>query len=356
MSRSSCILVSVTPRPFPAAAPACGTATQHSQKRRVSSKTLRVCQRPGFTLTELMVVIAIIGGLASLMLPAIQRSRLEAAKTVSSSHLRQLGLALHRFHDDFGHLPAGYQSDPGRFPAEPEILDAGPGWAWGSALLPYLEQMPLHERLDRNLPCWDPSLQNLVTTPIPVFLNPAADDPSTVCQLRDDSGEVVARFSRTHYVANAGREEPWGVQPPLTSWEAIADGPFYRNSRTPFASITDGLSNTVFLGEHTTISDKTWVGVVPGVFVCPRNPDRFPFTECDAAATLVLVHSGPSASEPGVVHTPSFPTCHVCQMYAPWPGGLVLLGDGSVRFVPTIVNSMTWAAMCGMRDGEVVGE
>jgi len=68
----------------------------------------------------------------------------------------------------------------------------------------------------------------------------------------------------------------------------------------------------------------------------------------------VLCHSGPAASEPGIVHPPSFPTCHVCQMYAPWQGGNVLFGDGSVRFVSKYVNVSIWAAMCGMNEGDSI--
>ncbi len=136
----------------------------------------------------------------------------------------------------------------------------------------------------------------------------------------------------------------------------MCTGPFYRNSQISFAQVTDGLSNTVFIGEHTSISDKTWVGVVPGSYSCPRNAARFPFTSCDNGATYVLCHSGPAANEPGIIHAPSFPTCHVCQMYAPWGsgGGYVLMGDGSVRYFPTTVNLNVWAAMSTCSRGEVV--
>ena len=74
------------------------------------------------------------------------------------------------------------------------------------------------------------------------------------------------------------------------------DGPIYRNSRTSVASVTDGLSNTIFLGEHSAVlSDKTWVGVRPR---CGRLPDpEFAFSFCDVAATQVLVHSGPNPWE-----------------------------------------------------------
>ena len=175
-------------------------------------------------------------------------------------------------------------------------------------------------------------------------------------EVKDDHGTRLAELGKSHYVANVGQDEPWGYAPPLQHWHQVATGPFYRNSRTRLADVTDGLSNTVFLGEHANVSDKTWVGVVPGGMSCPRDPHRYPFTQCDAAATLVLCHAGPSLAEPGVIHPPSFPTCHVCQMYAPWSagGGYVLLGDGSVRFIATEINLDLWAAMCSIRNGEVV--
>jgi prepilin-type processing-associated H-X9-DG protein len=124
------------------------------------------------------------------------------------------------------------------------------------------------------------------------------------------------------------------------------------------ADVTDGLSNTVFIGEHSVVSDKTWVGVVAGADVCPIDPNRHPFTVCDRAATLVLCHSGPAATEPGIVHPPSFPTCHVCQMYAPWSngGGQVLFGDGHVQYIPTSINLNTWAALSSMNVGDIPGE
>jgi len=172
--------------------------------------------------------------------------------------------------------------------------------------------------------------------------------------VRDKGGAAVAEFGISHYVANNGQDECWAYD--VRDQSGIkGTGPFFRNSRTTAAAVTDGLSNTAFVGEHTSVSDKTWVGVVPGAEVCPNNPAQYPFTACDAAATLVLCHSGPAAAEPGVVHPPSFPTCHVCQMYAPWPGGNVLLGDGSVRFVSTSVNLNTWAALSSMNLGDLPG-
>jgi prepilin-type processing-associated H-X9-DG protein len=95
---------------------------------------------------------------------------------------------------------------------------------------------------------------------------------------------------------------------------------------------------------------------VPWASVCPIDANRFPGTACDGAATLVLAHSGPALAEPGASHPPSFPTCHVCQMYAPWQGGNVLFGDGSVRFVQATINVKAWEALSSMNLGDVPGE
>ncbi len=180
--------------------------------------------------------------------------------------------------------------------------------------------------------------------------------------LNTPGGTSVATFGRSCYVANAGQNEPWIADPPYESYEGIADGPLYRNSCTKFGSVTDGLSNTVFVGEHHPIlSNKTWVGVVPGALTCPKPP--FDFNPCEPlGALMVNVHSGPChvghvPGEPPVIHPPNSPACAVCQMYAEHPGGCnVLLGDGSVHFISETINQLTWAAMSSMAKGDFVDE
>ena len=81
------------------------------------------------------------------------------------------------------------------------------------------------------------------------------------------------------------------------------------------------MSSTAFVGEHTSLADKMWVGVVPFSIVKALDPVRYPGSEDDEAGCAVLCHSGPVPDEPGVIHTPSFPTNHVDQMFAPWAGG-----------------------------------
>jgi prepilin-type N-terminal cleavage/methylation domain-containing protein len=311
--------------------------------------------RSAFTLVELLVVISIIGVLVGLLLPAVQAAREAARRTQSQNNLKQMGLAFLNYESALKTFPSGYVSNVGSPSMNPATLDAGPGWAWGTLLLPHMEQSSLYNQLEMTLPCWDVKNEQIVKTRVPTFLNPAATNFDGDVDVTNSSNSVLARFGRSHYVGNCGQDEPWGYVPPVQDWRRLASGPLYRNSRVRMAEVTDGLSNTVFVGEHTTISDKTWVGVVPGSFSCPKDPLRFPFTQCDHGATYVLCHSGPAEDEPGIIHSPSFPTCHVCQMYAPWSGGggYVLLGDGSVRYIATTVNLDTWAAMSSCAKSEV---
>jgi prepilin-type N-terminal cleavage/methylation domain-containing protein/prepilin-type processing-associated H-X9-DG protein len=318
-------------------------------------------RRNGFTLVELLVVIAIVGMLIGLLLPAVQKVRESSARSQSLNNLKQMGIALHAHHEAVGHYPAGYLSTSTGSGVNAETLDGPNGWGWGMQLLPYLDEGNLHAQLQNDLPAWHPSNAEAVRTAPKVFMNPIAPNNSPTIFVRDAAGSVIAEWGRSHYVANVGQDEPWGYAAPSNTdahWRAVSTGPFYRNSKVKSAHVTDGLSATVFVGEHTTISEKTWVGVHAAAEVAPIDANRFPFTEPDAACTLVLCHSGPAAAEPGIVHPPSFPTCHVCQMYAPWSasGANVLFGDGSVKFVSTRVNLATWAALSSMNLGDHPGD
>lgn len=309
--------------------------------------------RRGFTLVELLVVIAIIGVLVSLLLPAVQAARMAARRMQSQNNLKQMGLAMHNHHDVLNKLPAGYQSGYANQPVP--IVDEAPGWAWPVSLLPYMEQSNVYDRLNLNVSCWDASNEAAVRSPIPTFICPGAPNQEAIMNVKTESGSNLAVFGRSHYLANNGQDETWVYE--LADYSKINGiGPFYRNSKVRFAEVTDGLSNTVFVGEHTSMSDKTWVGVIPGAATCPLDPLKFPFAECEDAATLVLCHSGPTAEEADVIYPPSLRMSRVCTMYAPWPGGHVLLGDGSVRFVASSINTLTWAALSSIKAGDLPGE
>lgn len=314
-------------------------------------------RRRGFTLVELLVAIAIIGMLVALLLPAVQAARESARRTQCMNNLKQLGIAMQLFHDARGHFPSAYESGGGDTSImgepDPQTRDRGPGWAWGVQLLPYAEEQSLYEQFNLKLPCWHADNAGPASRQLSMFLCPSATNSEEPFNVRNGSAEVLARFGRSCYVANVGQEEPWGRT--LDEYQGVVDGPLYRNSRTSAKNITDGLSYTVFLGEHhPVLSSKTWVGVVSGAMVCPTP--EFAHSACDYAATLVQVHSGPAATEmPPSIHPPNSPLCHVCQMYAEHPGGCnVLMGDGSVRFIDEMIAQRTWAALSSCAKDEVV--
>jgi len=347
-----------------------------------------------FTLVELLIAIAIIATLVTLLLPAIQSAREAARRSQCLSNLRQLGLALHNFESAHTQLPAGYASYPthdGTAPEwaeiDPVTWDAGPGWGWGMRILPFLEEFGVVSGLDDRAPIWAHQNASLVAARVSVYLCPSASGGQEPILVRDNTGGPLKSggreilLGRSHYVASHGQESCWGecgasrtgivfddIHANSTRTveihgdaSKVADGPFFRNSRTQFRQVTDGLSHTIFLGEHhPRLSDKTWVGVVPGAFSHPRlkSPENGP----DAAATLTLVHAGPSGGELDItgfpiIHPVNFPTLHVGQMYAEHPGGgHVCLGDGSARFVAEGINLLTWAELSSMDEGEPMGE
>ncbi|QDT11316.1 DUF1559 domain-containing protein [Planctomycetes bacterium K23_9] len=349
-------------------------------------------QPRGFTLVELLVVISIIGILVGLMLPAVQAAREAARRMSCSNNLRQIGLASHNYHSAFKRLPAGYVSyatNSGIAP--PSVMmdavtwDAGPGWGWGAGILPYAEGNAIAGGLRMDHPIWSSVNEDAIGSRVPLFLCPSTTGGDDAFLIADSANNPLSidgrqvRVGRSHYVASHGQESCWGECGSVATGEVftniytsatkivpidgdagrVADGPFFRNSRTRFRDVQDGLSNTIFFGEHSSaLSDKTWVGVVPGAFTHPRfsSPENGP----DAAATLTLVHAGPSGGElditgSPIIHPVNFPTYHVGQMYSQHPGGgFVCMGDGSVRFVSNFVDLYLWAEMSSMDEHEII--
>lgn len=345
---------------------------------QLSAAGNRLAKRPGFTLVELLVVIAIIGVLVGLLLPAVQSARETARRMSCAVKLKQIGLAIHNYESTYARLPAGYQSfdrydQISSLPAEDfdaTTWDAAAGWAWSAAILPFLEQQAVYEACDFAAPLWEPRFAAARELTLASFLCPSATGGDDAFTLVDQSGVPLAkrggpvRLGRTHYVASHGQEECWGAcsgpdggQQGETS--RIADGPFFRNSKTRFATITDGLSTTILCGEHTSrLSDKSWVGVVPGAFVHPKVLS--PENGAESAATLLFVHSGPSVGEVDIfgnpiIHPPNFPTLHVGQMQSEHLGGAsILMGDAAVRFISETIDRDLFAAMTSIQGAEVI--
>lgn len=106
-----------------------------------------------FTLVELLTVIAIIGILAGLLLPAIQQAREAARKMQNVSNMRQIGVAIANYEIAMKRIPPGYCVDMTLANPNPETLDNGNGWGWGSFLLPHLEQAATYNKIDFSRPC-----------------------------------------------------------------------------------------------------------------------------------------------------------------------------------------------------------
>ena len=359
-----------------------------------SYKSLR--SRGAFTLVELLVVIAIIGILVGMLLPAVQQVREAARRVTCANNMRQLGLAMLNFESAHGYFPPGFSSTPTRdgtaasgVHVDPMTWNAAPGWAWGAYLLPFVEGSSIHDRIDFDLPIWDSSHREITQSQLPVFLCASSTGDQDAFTVVDESeapyspdGVAPVILGRSNYVASHGQESAWGSEAGADRTgqvftniyssttksisingdvSRVADGPFYRNSKTKMSEVRDGTTNSIFLGEHSSrLSDKTWVGVVPGATVHPKfdSPENGP----DGAATLVLYHMGPSGGEVDmagfpIIHPVNFPTYHVGQMYSEHPGGgNVCMGDGSVHFVSETVGLLVWAELSSIAEGEVIGE
>jgi prepilin-type N-terminal cleavage/methylation domain-containing protein len=291
-------------------------------------------KRLAFTLIELLVVMAIIAVLVGLLLPAVQKVREAANLTTCKNNLKQIGLALHGYHDTYGTFPVGYY-DPTPWPE----LDNGPGWGWGAFLLPFLEEDNLFRNIKFNLDVGDPANAQARTQFLKVFSCPSDDAAMTFTV--DDGGSNSWELAHGSYVACNGND---GVDdfttPPHT-------GAFVRGIKGyRIGDITDGLSNTFFVADRTMkLSYSTWVGGPTGAL----NPFLMDPGNFGAEVTLLLCHAGDTGpNTQGVFDADSTSSPH--------PNGVpYLLGDGSVRFVINSIDVQVWQAMATIAGGEIVG-
>lgn len=317
--------------------------------------------RSAFTLVELLVVIAIIGILVALLLPAVQAAREAARRMSCSNNLKQIGLALHNYHDTNRSLPAAYNGLG--YPPSPTTHYR---WSALAAISPYLEQTNLYNSLDFRVPLFAPAPsfapfpQNLaaVRTAIPGYLCPS-----------DSIRVVTTGFGPSNYMACAGNGANSGDL-------YNAAGAFYANSWLNLAAITDGTTNTVFAAETLLGSgapDET--AAKPTDF---RRAYR-PIAAATIANLAACLGSGQWRynrnycwADGGITTgtynhyfgpNPQHADCHG-RSSPGWkaarsnhPGGVqALLGDGSVRFVAETVNLSVWQGLSTRAGGEVPGE
>ncbi len=187
----------------------------------------------GFTLIELLVVIAIIGLLVALLLPAVQAARSAARRTSCLNNYRQLGLALHSYHDTNASFPpGGWLRRPGE-----QIR-----WiAWSALLLPHLEQPALYSHLNLALPYNHRANLTSAVTVLDVYLCPSS---------RRELPRVDGRGA-CDYGAIYGER--------ITSPNNPPKGPMLYDQTFPIAAIRDGTSQTIFVGEDTAWQDGQWI-------------------------------------------------------------------------------------------------
>jgi prepilin-type N-terminal cleavage/methylation domain-containing protein/prepilin-type processing-associated H-X9-DG protein len=280
--------------------------------------------RKGFTLIELLVVIAIIAILIGLLLPAVQKVREAAARLKCKNNMKQIGLALHSYHDRTERLPPGYAS------GVTAGTDTGPGWGWAAHILPDVEQDNLFRQITLSTQITAavhaaPRVQSLK-----VFLCPS-DTEQPAFAVANTSVSVA----HANYVGVFGTNE-------IEDNPSAGNGTFFRNSRVRFGDITDGLSNTYVVGERSTdIALATWTGAIPGATV----PLRRDPTEAEGHFLLVLGRGD---------HSPNAPESHIDDFFSRHAQGLnCLFGDGSVHSVSNGVNLNVWYAIQTRNGGEV---
>lgn len=203
----------------------------------------------GFTLVELLVVIAIIGVLIALLLPAVQQAREAARRMQCSNNLKQIGLALHNYHDTYGAFPSG-TIIPTNPPANPSWASSGPaGWVWSSLILPFIEQPALHDQLGVTEGDWAFNQYQAAQTTLNAFrcpsdIGPDLNDRSWWDNRTDDSHQIA--YSSYKAINTHGYPQ---VSATGSGSYKKATGAFYVNSGTSFRDITDGTSNTLAVSE-----------------------------------------------------------------------------------------------------------
>jgi prepilin-type N-terminal cleavage/methylation domain-containing protein/prepilin-type processing-associated H-X9-DG protein len=255
----------------------------------------RSANRRAFTLIELLVVIAIIAILIALLLPAVQQAREAARRTQCKNNLKQIGLAMHNYHDVYGTFPPGYInqlngniSDTASYSSA--IAAERCAWGWGAFILPQIDQAPTFNQLQVGTIRLKDALQPggpqdrlaVLQQPLAAFRCPSDTAPgvNNIKRLHDATGTLQNTATSNYIVNNSSRR--WHSQAPdvnccawntgpglneMSQWGANgvgATGVFWRNSSMRMRDIMDGSSNTLLAGERAWQLNNP----VGGVYAC----------------------------------------------------------------------------------------
>lgn len=308
-------------------------------------------KKTGFTLIELLVVIAIIAILIALLLPAVQQAREAARRSQCKNNMKQIGLALHNYHDTFRILPMGVQARWGQ------------SWTW--SILPQMEQAPLFDLMPKpnsDSGWWGGTdarslaLIDIVRTPVPVFYCPS--QPGGPTESRNING-LTGRAMNT-YLASAGNAQTdnngaTGMDQSDGMFHAVLQPTAAGNSAGPgkafrFRDCVDGLSSTVFVGEAEYNLDAN-----QGCDICDRylfyhmNADSGTGSDFSEAlgSTFFGINNDATNNTEREIAFGSFHT----------GGANILFGDGTVKFVSENIDLVdVWRALGSRNGGEVVSD
>ena len=316
------------------------------QRARMQGRAQSGRVRRGFTLIELLVVIAIIGILVALLLPAVQQSREAARRSQCKNNLKQMGIAIHNFHDQYSALPPSRNYDHYT--------------TWAFLILPHLENFNLFSTWDSTLKYYYQSDEARLTR-IPVYFCPSragARDPSIrnddILSPFETSGHVPGIVADYACVAGYGPGWNWinskgamimgdaTTEPPTQLGSYAPPGAVLTTwrSRTAFRDLTDGLTHTFLVGEkHFTPRGR---GVAPedGAIYNGDHPGNF--SRCGGPGY-------PIAKSPLDVYRNNFGSAHdqMCNF---------LLADGSVRSVNVLIATDILGRLTVRNDDEIVSE
>jgi len=301
-------------------------------------------RRSGFTLIELLVVIAIIAVLIGLLLPAVQKVREAAARMKCSNNLKQLGIALHSYHDVTNRFP-GYWPDgtPVNSP-----LRYTPNWTF--QLLPYIEQDNVTKLPADTAANYDANIRPRV---IPTFLCPSVSEPTTLT-----SGTTVT--SMTNYLGITGRQRnDWKPAPTGFGSDTGLIGVWPSTLKVTISSISDGTSNTIAFGERPPSPDLNWGWALHGA---PDLDSQIwaRYTSADTIPSSLATDEAGVACPFPVFFQAARAKPSKCDTYHLWSyhsgGGNFALGDGSVRFFTYSAGTTVILAMSTRAMGEVISE
>jgi prepilin-type N-terminal cleavage/methylation domain-containing protein/prepilin-type processing-associated H-X9-DG protein len=303
----------------------------------------------GFTLIELLVVIAIIAVLIALLLPAVQAARAAARRIQCVNNLKQMGIAMHNFHESRGTLPPGSQSSPAQ--------------GWATFILPFLEQTAMSNAFNINAPFYDGRNTTVTQATIGPFLCPADAGNNVLYHSKFPDrrkGNYMVNWGNAHYDQGAPTpyNGPMGIVTPFR-------GPFRVNSTnapTPFGfrDIVDGTSGTMMMSEIIVTQNNGSTSDIRGdmwgdsrcgyMFVAYTPPNSKTKDQLDGKSDCQYPFSwNPpclSASPDGV----DFNAARSSHA-----GGVnVLFCDGSVKFMKDSVNVNTFRSLSTKDAGEVV--